>query len=375
MLVVKNLIIDYICIHFGKQVAMFLDLIREVTTGEIENGAETRFNCPFCGDERQKLYVQSEDPYLWHCKHCDRVGNPISFVREFYGVPFQEALGILESYDYYYNDDIKTRLNEYVDTQLTEAEQLLLLLNGKSDTTQEPESELAPVPLPNGFKFLEDNIDNKESYPYFNYLLRRNISVSEAFYYKIGYVDEGSYYNPNKDSDSRLTKSIVFTTYDSRGRLIYWSTRAITNDAYVKSLNAPVIDGYFSKRNTVFNLYGAAKTGRIIISEGILNAITTGRSGVATFGKQITDEQINLFESVNKDNPIIRFYVFLDDDAKIQALSVAKRLYEFTNNVYIVKNPYKGKDANDIGPELSEELVDKAMRYEPNSVTELEFLT
>ena len=105
---------------------MFLDLLRETTTGELESGTEVRFNCPFCGDERQKFYVQDEDPYLWHCKYCDRHGNPITFVKEFYGVSFIDAKEILEGYDYYVGDTTKTKMNSYSSAELTEAEQLFL---------------------------------------------------------------------------------------------------------------------------------------------------------------------------------------------------------------------------------------------------------
>lgn len=356
---------------------MFLDLVRETTGNEIESGSEVRFNCPFCGDERQKLYIQADEPFLWHCKYCDRHGNPIQFVKEFYSLPFTEAKELLEGYDYYIDDEVRSKLNSYTDTELSEAEQLLLLLSKPNveEAKEEALDELKPVDMPVGFKLLKDNMENPESYPYFNYLQKRHISPYLAFYYDVGYVDEGSYYNPNKEAMSFIRHSIVFTTKDKRGQVIYWSTRAIENDAYVKSLNAPVLDGYYSKRNTIFNLYNAEKTGSVIISEGILNAITTGPSGVATFGKQITDVQVELLRQAYHRNPKLNYYVFLDTDANEQSLNLARRIYEFTDNIYLVTNPYKGKDANDLGFEVTKTLVDSAIRYTPNSLSELLLLT
>lgn len=356
---------------------MFLDLVRETTGNEVESGSEVRFNCPFCGDERQKLYIQADEPFLWHCKYCDRHGNPVQFVKEFYGIPFVEAKELLESYDYYIDDEVRSKLNSYSDTELTEAEQLLMLLSKANSTEAKEEviDELNPVDMPKGFKLLKDNVDNPESYPYFNYLQKRNISPYLALYYNIGYIDDGSYYNPNKDTESFIRHSIVFTTKDKTGNVIYWSTRAIEKDAYVKSLNAPVLDGYYSKRNTIFNLYSAENTGSIVVSEGILNAITTGPSGVATFGKQVTDDQVLLLKQAYHRNPSLKFYIFLDTDANEQTLTLAKRIYEFTDNIYLVPNPYKGKDANDLGFEITKKLLDNAVQYSPNSLSELLLLT
>lgn len=355
---------------------MFLDIVREVTTEEKDSGNEVRFNCPFCGEENQKLYVQSEDPYLWHCKHCDRHGNPVQFVMSFYSVPFSEAKDILESYDYFMDDKDKTYLKENTDSSLTEAEQLFLLLANSNTSGDSKQDEiLKPVPLPTGFKYLADNTKNRESFPFFNYLIARGITPELIFEYKIGYITQGKYFNPNKNAESTILNSVVFPTFDNDDNVIYWNTRSIIPDVTVKSLNAPVVDGYFSKKNTVYNLNNAEKTGRIIISEGVFNAITTGPSGVATFGKQITDEQIKLFRDAVDKNQNIEFLVFLDNDAKAQFINTAQRIYQFTDRVYLVINPYGNQDANDLGMETVRYLLQDAIPYKPNSAAELLLLT
>lgn len=359
---------------------MFLDLVREVSSGETDAGREIRFNCIFCGEEHQKLYVQSDDPFLWHCKHCDRSGNPISFVKELYGVNFLEAKDILETYDFYVGNTDKTKLKEALGNEqqdMSESEMLFMLLESSEykDAYIKESKKMLPTELPDGFKYLKDNTNNPESFPYFNYLIGRHISPQVAMYYSMGYVDDSTIKNPKTGREIPITKSLVFPTMDNAGNVIYWNTRSIMKDPFIKAINAPQLDEqHYSKRDTIFNLNKARKTGTIIISEGVFNAISTGESGVATFGKQVTDAQVSLLGEVEKEHPGTKFIVFLDNDAKKQIIGLADRLRTFTDEVYIVVNPYQGKDANDLPPEIVSKLVAEAPKYEPNSGAELQLI-
>lgn len=359
---------------------MFLDLIRETSTGEMDAGEEIRFNCAFCGEEHQKFYVQKEDPFLWHCKHCDRSGNPITFAKELYGINFPDAKELLETYDFYVGDTNRTKMNAVLGAdqdEMTESEKLFMLLENSEYKEQylEEESQLGPTPLPTGFKYLADNTRNVESYPYFNYLIKRKINPALAMDYKIGYVEDSGILNPKTGREIPLKKSLVFPTFDDKGVVIYWNTRSILKDPFIKAINAPQLDeNHYSKRDSIFNLNRARHTGKIIISEGVFNAISTGRSGVATFGKQVTDKQVALLHGVYDDNPKTKFIVFLDNDAKSQIMDLASRIKAFTDEVYIVINPYPGKDANDLEPELVAKMIIEAPKYEPNSGSELQLI-
>lgn len=355
---------------------MFIDLLDEVATAKKESGNEIRYNCPFCGEQRQKFYIQSTDPYLWHCKHCDRHGNPASFVMSYYSVDFSEAKDMLENYDYYVGDSSKTAVNEYYDNTLSDAEQLALIASGITKNTEVTANKgvFKPTVLPDGFKYISQSVENYESYPYINYLFNRKINMEMIYMYDIGYVVEGGFKHPGTGKYIKVLNSIVFPTKDEEGNIIYWNTRSISPNAYVKSINAPSDDEHYSKNNTIFNLYPAANSGHIVIFEGVFNAMMAGISGVATFGKQVTDDQIALLKSVYKDRNNLSFYVFLDTDAKEEMLSVSKRIYEFCNNVHIVMNPYKGKDANDLGYQVTAELLRDAPLYSPDSSQELNFI-
>lgn len=359
---------------------MFLDLVREVTNGEKLASGENRYNCPFCFEEKHKLYIQEEYPYLWHCKHCDRSGNPITFVKELYSVDFLQAKDILEDYEYYIDDTEKTELKEALssNTELTEAEQLYLLLDqfskGQHEEYSNSQTALEPVPLPEGTKRLITKEKLPESFPYINYLLNRGISLYEMEYYGIMYLPNGVIKMPQTGKEVPIANSLVFPTYNDEGQVVYWNTRSIEKDPYIKAINAPEFENSFSKKNTIFNLDKAKKTGNIVISEGVLNAISTGNSGVATFGKQITDEQVQLLEQAFLENKNLNFYIFLDYDAKNQALELAKRIYVFSPNIYLVVNPYGNMDANDMGKEKALELISSAKRYYPGSGSELQLI-
>ena len=357
---------------------MFIDLLDEVAIAKKESGNEIRYNCPFCGEQRQKFYIQSSDPYLWHCKKCDRHGNPASFVMSYYSVSFPEAKDMLENYDYYVGDATKTAVNEYYDSSLSDAEQLALIASGASSTVEEESNSrlhgLKPTILPDGFKYIADNLMSQESYPFINYLFNRNINMAMISTYNIGYVVNGGFKHPETGKYIKILNAIVFPTKDSNDNIIYWNTRAISPDAYVKSINAPSDDEHYSKNNTIFNLYNAVKTNNVVIFEGVFNALMAGNSGVATFGKQVTDDQILLLKEEYDKAPTINFYIFLDTDAKKEMISVAKRIYEFTSNVHIVINPYKNKDANDLGYSITGKLLQEAPLYVPDSSQELNFL-
>lgn len=349
---------------------MFLDLLDEYTSGEkLLAQDQIRYNCLFCGEEKHKFYVQDKEPYLWHCKHCDRSGNPVKLVMMLNSVGYGEAKDILETYDYYVGNLEQNSLNEKLpDTELTESEKLFLLIHGTHKDAV-VDTKYKPNKLPTGFKYLWDNKRNPESFPYFNYLIKRGISLEMIKHYNIGYVVSGSYVHPESGKTLSLRTSVVFVTFDEQGNEIYWNTRNIDRNAMIKSINAPADEKTYSKKNTIFNLDKASKTDKIVIYEGVINALMSGDSGIATFGKQITGEQVKLLENHNN----LPFYIFLDTDAKAQAISLARELVKYNKNTYLVVNPYGNKDANDLGPAIVAELVSKAVKFDNSGKAELAY--
>lgn len=317
---------------------------------------ESRYNCPFCPSNHSfKLYVNTsggKKDGLWNCKKCGKTGNPVSFVMMYNQVGFPEAKDILELYSY----DMEDFEYEARELGLSEEELILLLMDRQENPVEEEEAEqfyIAP-PLPVGYKRLADNLDNQEIIPFIAYLIeKRNFTAEDIFMHNIGYITDGYAITPS-GKKVYLHNHVVFLTHDDKGAYQYWNTRSIEDNPFIKSFNGTALDGEYSKRNTVFNLNVAKKLKELVIVEGVPDALTIGPSGIGTFGKQVTDEQVRLI--VKDLIPEQRIYVMLDDDAKEELAKLASRIHKVHENTYIVLNPSK-RDANDLGREKTWEII------------------
>lgn len=320
----------------------------------IGDGSQERYNCPFCPSNNDfKMYVRAtndEKDGLWDCKKCGRKGNPVSFVMEYNSVGYREARDILEMY---MDDDMLTI--SYREQGLSDTEILYLLMLDKTETkSEEAEEPLVAPKLPTGLKLIMNNLNNPEVYPFVDYLVnKRNLPPEIIEKHNIGYITQG-YIETQKGKRVGLNNHIIFFTYNDNGEYIYWNTRSIENNPYLKSINAIAGDGEYSKSTVVYNLNIAKRTGKIVIVEGVMDALTIGDSGVATFGKQVSNRQIN--DIVKGISPETEIYVMLDRDAPEQADALALKLYEKHKNTFIVLNPDNG-DANDLGHDRTWEII------------------
>lgn len=345
----------------------FTDFLEEQLGQPKENTiGEMRFCCPFCGERKYKFYVHnslSSKDGLYHCKKCDAVGNPVTFMKEYYKVDGKTAYDMLENRNIVLD---KVVLREYANSELTEEERMLLMLNGIGSDTEEKQK--TPPPLPVGFKLLRDNMNNPEAYPFLNYLHGRGITLEQIYNHSIAYIVDGYCVKDTPLGTKTITirNSIVFFTYDISGDYLYWNTRSIEKNPYIKSINAPGQDTNFGKRDVIFNLNNAYKKSFIVITEGVFDALTFHEYGVATFGKQVTEEQLNLIRRYILTDTTI--YVMLDSDALEQNIKLASELYITHKNTYVV--PHGDEDANDLGTEKAFKLIkDNRVKASPEGLS------
>lgn len=316
----------------------------------IETGTgEVAMVCPFCDTEKKKLYISPEGRFI--CFVCSTKGNSVfSFVSQYYGCSFAEARDILR------------------DQGLSESRQIveptghfdllyeLVQLKQKAKTTKKTTSK-----FPSNAKLLVDNFNNPEAYPYLNYLYKRGITLQQIKQFKIRYLVQGKIKRVDKP-DLVITHSIVFYTYNQHNQPVYWSTRSIDPHPYIKSINAIADKNEVSRKDIVYNMNHINQYSKMVICEGIFNAITCTNetyTGIATLGKAITDNQIRLMTKLNPQS----YYIFLDNDAKDQELKLARRLFDSGvdySRIYLVKNPYGNQDANDLGMLKTKQLLDQA---------------
>ena len=315
----------------------------ETGTGEVA------MVCPFCDTEKKKLYISPEGRFI--CFVCSTKGNSVfSFVSQYYGCSFAEARDILR------------------DQGLSESRQIieptghfdllyeLVQLKQKTKTTKKTISN-----FPSNTKLLVDNFNNPEAYPYLNYLYKRGITLQQIKQFKIRYLVQGKIKRVDKP-DLVITHSIIFYTYNQHNQPVYWSTRSIDPHPYIKSINAIADKNEVSRKDIVYNMNHINQYSKMVICEGIFNAITCTNetyTGIATLGKAITDNQIRLMAKLNPQ----AYYIFLDNDAKDQELKLARRLFDSGvdySRIYLVKNPYGNQDANDLGMIKTKQLLDQA---------------
>lgn len=329
-------------------------LTQELGTPKENTLGELRYCCPFCGERKYKFYVkQSLDLTngMYHCKKCGEKGNPITFMKKYYNLTGKQAFDLLESKNI--DVDITPMLTSQ-NKDLTENEKLLLMLRGNRKKQQSIKNK-APQ-LPKGFKLIKDNLKNKEIIPFLKYLQSRGISLQQIINYNIGYIVNGycfSYGVNGEEKKILLRNSIVFFTYDSIGQYIYWNTRSIESNPYIKSINAPSKEDEYGKSDIIFNLNVAKKQKFVVITEGTFDALTFDKYGIATFGKQLSNTQIDLLMTHIPITTTI--YIMLDNDATDFSINLAYQLRKHFEKVYLV--PHGDEDANDMGTRRSFETI------------------
>lgn len=344
----------------------FEDFLTEELGQPKENTiGELRYCCPFCGESKYKFYVkQSIDSTngLYHCKKCDEAGNPITFMKTYYGVNGKQAVDLLDSKGI---DIERQELIQYNNDELTETEKLILMMRGVENYSSYVKKK--PPKLPIGYKLIKDNLNNKEIKPFLLYLKKRGITMEQIIEHNIAYIINGHCYAESPTGEKKkiiLKNSVIFFTYNSRGEYLYWNTRSIEPNPYLKSINAPAKENELGKRDVIFNLNRAIKEKMVVINEGVFDALTYRQYGIATFGKQVTEEQVLLLrENIPLTTPIM---IMLDSDAVESSIQLASRLYKTHKRVYII--PHGDKDANDLGTKEAFKLLHKRVPVTPESL-------
>ena len=314
-----------------------------------ESGSEIAVSCPFCGERRHKLYISPTGKYI--CFKCGTHGGSlISLIMHTEHTTRDNAYRLLKEHGVSSSSaTIVTQSNDF--SLFTELSALMY-------KTQDTKSLSVPR-FPKGLKLLENNLNNPESYPFLWYLKHRGLSLKDIIDNHIGYIVNGSVERDNKPP-LEISNSIVFITYDTNNQPIYWSTRSIEPHSYVKSLNGMSRANEYSKKNVIWNMNHVTNDCDMVINEGVFNAITCTQGnyvGVATFGKNITNDQIRLMRDLNPRN----YLLFLDNDAREQQLELYQRLVNIgvdSKKIRLVDNPYGDKDANDLGKKTTRELLD-----------------
>lgn len=312
----------------------------------LSGGNQLNFNCPFCDDHRKKMYVSPSGKFI--CFLCETRGNSIvSFISQLDNISYQEASQSLKEYGLDHQVSFKEPNSTLIGS--------LIRIKSQQKTTKVKPMEM--VPLPTNCYLLKDH--NPTTEPFFHYLYKRGMTDQEIINYRVCYVVRGLVKTKNKSF--YINNQVVFITFDTNGKAIYWNTRSIDPDPYIKSFNGVAVNDYqHTKKNTIFNL-NRTLNHVMVVCEGVFNALTCTQGnyvGVATFGKNISDEQVKMI--INSQATSI--YLFLDNDANQETFNLIKRLISngLSKPLKIVYNDNNEQDANDLGKAVVKELLDQA---------------
>jgi len=324
----------------------------------IGDKSEYRYTCPICGSEHNKFYMDAKTG-VWSCFNHGGSGNLINLVKEVLDCTTLKAKEFLI--------DSEMTVEEQV-PELAEADNMfdkvaLLLAKGSEPIKSNTINKIMPK-LPTNTKRLLDNLNSYDAIPFFRYLKKRDVSLQDIKDADIRYVINGDFKTAS-DKDMTIYNSIIFITHINK-QPVYWNSRSIEANPYLKSFNASGKNTEYTRRDVVFGL-DKVYNKDIVVCEGVFNALMVNDSkhrGVATFGKQVTDIQVkDIIEKLGSDNKLI---LYLDNDAKQEELKLADKCIEFgcePSQLFIVNSPYGDNDANDIGRKNALDLVNKAVNY------------
>ncbi len=324
-------------------------------------GTNLKARCPF-HNEKTASFMVSREKQIYHCFGCDQGGDVISFVQEYEGISFAEALRILaekagvqitsyssmpkEDYSKLYkinekvvefyekklfnNSDISKKVLEYLDNRKISKESIKKWRLGLSGESWDEV-----------YNYLKSQGFND------NDIFKAGITLKKKS--QDGYID-------------RFRKRLMFPISDVQGRVVAFTSRTLSNIAYDeeemggKYINSPQ-SAIYDKSKILYGWHLAKTDTRrkkyLIIVEGNMDAIASQQSGtentVAVSGTAMTVDHIKIIKRYT-DNIILAF----DGDAagsRASLRSISLGWKEDMNIKILVLD--KGKDPADMVKEDS----------------------
>lgn len=305
---------------------------------------EMRYQCPFCMDQGlryddYKFYITYKSKKKPN-GHWTKAGTYWCHRCESTGIIQMDSLLTQGS-----NSDASNYLEAYMKA----------LSGNESDSEEESDYYLIPknIPMPGTLAW--------------DYLISRGITPADMSFYNIripGLHDESKFKGriiiPNKVISNIWTDLYVARTF-------------IDDPVRYKNPSSS------KAHDIVFNLHRIPDNPeRIILNEGAINSIIAGTDSIATYGKHVSDIQLN---QILQKHPK-RLYVSLDTDAENIAEELCRRIKSLSDTkLYLLELPqvwsesdkkYKGLDASDLGRDRYLGYVDSAREYTSSSIFTIE---
>lgn len=247
-------------------------------------GANFMACCPF-HNEKSPSFTVSPTKQFYHCFGCGAHGTAVSFLMEYQGLSFIDAI-----------HDLAKTVGMIVPEEKRE-------LN--IDGTEKPSIKVSPglyELLQNAAVYYKSELKNSQRA--INYLKSRGLSGQVAAKFQIGYAPDGwqnlehldDYRNDSlkvvglvKENEQgrrydRFRDRIMFPIHDQKGQIIGFGGRVIDSDSEeAKYLNSPETP-LFQKGNELYGLFLARRaikeSGRVLVVEGYMDVIALAQFNI-----------------------------------------------------------------------------------------------
>lgn len=193
--------------------------------------------------------------------------------------------------------------------------------------------------LPEGFHPFHLKGDPAEA-PYLTYLRGRGLSDRTVVLYRMGYVDGAG----------PLGGRVVVPSFDANGSVNFWSARTIHPDV------RPTYRLPDASKDVISNEHMVDWSKPVYLVEGIFDEIAVGPQAIALYGKFL---QPRLALTLVQKRPPMT-YVCLDDDARMEAMVLMRRLVGY--DLACSRLDLKGKDPGVVGRRGVDEAAASSLR-------------
>jgi len=276
--------------------------------------------CPFCDDPSNHcgIAIGAGNFSCWRCRES---GPFIRLLRKLTGESEKYCQELIDGINLQFKEDSLEVIKKIIDSQT----------ENRNPDKRKFEG------LPRFFEEIKIEIDFPLLY---SYLSRRKISLDTVIKHHCGVCRFGKYMN-------RMIIPIMFN-----GKIVSYQAADLTGFADIKYSTAPGdINQYLYNYDLVKN------SGRIIITEGILDCWRCGDDAVCSFGAHLTEKQFKLILDKEPNE-----LVFCRDEdyytKEIKYNSEVGQFMPFIKNIKIVKFP-RGEDPDSFGAKFGEQALQK----------------